>query len=167
MPDLTAIKAALADLPGIATLTQANVGGRMVFGFGASPASFTVGVDIASTDDQIIAALRKVYADRGEANHQPAPAPPQMPQPPLKPQGATVSVASPGGFAAGIKAMLDEARGGVARARADGLAQVKAAVSDLNDVEAATVRAAQGMVKSIQNEVADARAELGQITNDV
>lgn len=164
--DLEAIKAALADIPGIGTLTQATVGGRMVLGFGVSPASFTVGIDPASTADQIIAKLRQVYAARGESAPQPAPAA-QMEQPPLQPKAITVSVTTPGGFAASLKALVDEARAGLAQVRADGTAQVQGAVNRLHDAKDATKKVTGNMVKMIEDETASVLAELGQISNDL
>lgn len=153
--DLTALKGTLADVPGIATLTQTNVGGRMTFGFGVSAASIIIGVDPASTDDQIVAAIRKAAAAK-----QPAPAAPQT-------KDTTMSNPAPGSFAAEIKAMMDEARAGVRRARADGIAQVGDAVKKLGEAKDATVKVAGATAKMIEDEAAATMAELGQISNDL
>jgi hypothetical protein len=73
----------------------------------------------------------------------------------------------PGGFAAGIRAMMDEARAGVAQARADGLAKVGEAVQALNEAKTATAHVADKMAGAIHSEAADVMAELGQISNDL
>lgn len=73
----------------------------------------------------------------------------------------------PGSFAAGIRAMMDEARAGVAQARADGLATVGEAVQELNKAKAATAHVAGTMAKTIKDEAAEVLAELGQISNDL
>jgi hypothetical protein len=49
-----------------------------------------------------------------------------------------MSTPIPGSFAASMRAMMDEARAGVAQARADGVAKVGEAVSKLNDAKVAT-----------------------------
>lgn len=74
---------------------------------------------------------------------------------------------APGSFAAGIRAMMDEARAGVAQARADGLAKVGEAVNKLNDAKVATAHVTGTMAKTIEDEAADVLAELGQISNDL
>lgn len=85
-----------------------------------------------------------------------------------QPQGNTMtSTPAPGGFAAGIRAMMDEARAGVEKARADGLAKVGEAVQKLNDAKAATEHVAGSMAKTIEDEAASVLAELGQISNDL
>lgn len=75
--------------------------------------------------------------------------------------------AAPGSFAAGIRAMMDEARAGVAQARSDGLAKVSEAVGKLNDAKVATAHVAGTMAKTIEDEAADVLRELGQISNDL
>jgi len=73
----------------------------------------------------------------------------------------------PGSFAASLKAMLDEAKSGLAQARADGMATVKEAVGKLNDAKTATAHVAGTMAKTIEDEAASAMSELGQISNDL
>lgn len=157
--NLRALKFALADIDGIETLTQANVGGRMVFGFGVSAASTTIGVDPAATDDQIIAAIRKAAEAKQPVPAATAPAP--------QPKDTTMSTPAPGGFAASLRAMMDEARAGVAKARSDGLAQVQTAVGKLAEAKDATVKVAGATAKMIEDEAAATMAELGQISNDL
>lgn len=71
----------------------------------------------------------------------------------------------PGSFAASIRAMMDEARQGIAQARAEGLAKVGAAVGKLNEAKAATAHVTGQMVATIESEAADVMAELGQFSN--
>lgn len=87
-------------------------------------------------------------------------APPAAPA--AKPSRAPVV---PGSFAASIRAMLDEARQGIAQARTDGLAKVGAAVGKLNEAKAATAHVTGQMVATIESEAADVMAELGQFSN--
>lgn len=79
----------------------------------------------------------------------------------------TMSTPAPGSFAAGIRAMMDEARAGVAKAREDGLAKVGDAVKKLDEAKVATVAVAGQMAKTIENEAAEVMSELGQISNDL
>lgn len=151
--NLWGLRLALADVPGIAGLNQTNVGGRMVFGVDG----LVVGVDPAATDDQIIAAIRKAAEAKQPA---PAPAAPQ-------PKDTTMSTPAPGGFAASLRAMMDEARAGVAKARSDGLAQVQTAVGKLAEAKDATVKVAGATAKMIEDEAAATMAELGQLSNDL
>lgn len=72
-----------------------------------------------------------------------------------------------GSFAASIRAMMDEARAGVAQARSEGLAKVGEAVSKLNEAKAATGLVAGRMAKTIEDEAASVLSELGQISNDL
>jgi len=74
---------------------------------------------------------------------------------------------APGSFAASIKAMMDEARAGVAKARSDGIAAVGEAVGKLNDAKTATAHVAGKMVQTIHDEAASVLAELGQVSNDL
>jgi hypothetical protein len=75
--------------------------------------------------------------------------------------------AAPGSFAASLKAMMDEARAGIAQARTDGAAKVSDAVSKLNDAKVATTHVAGTIAKTIEDEAADVLRELGQISNDL
>lgn len=103
----------------------------------------------------------------------PAPAPAATPLPPaptITPPAAPAALApkpAPGGFAASLRAMMDEARDGVAKARADGLAMVKDAVGKLEEAKQATAKVAGNMASQIHDEAASVMAELGQISNDL
>jgi hypothetical protein len=82
-------------------------------------------------------------------------------------KAAPMTNPAPGSFAASIKAMLDEAKAGLAQARAEGLATVQQAVAKLNDAKAATAKVAGNMAKTIEEEAASALSELGQVSNDI
>lgn len=73
--------------------------------------------------------------------------------------------AAPGSFAAGIRAMMDEARAGIVQAREEGLGKVQDAVAKLGEAKAATAQVARHMAKTIEDEAADVMAELGQLSN--
>lgn len=94
---------------------------------------------------------------------------PLPPPVPYAPQGKpmTTTAPAPGSFAASIRALMDDARAGVAQARADGLAKVGEAVGKLGDAKAAVTHVAGTMAKTIEDEAADVLAELGQISNDL
>lgn len=74
---------------------------------------------------------------------------------------------APGSFAAEIKAMLDDAKAGLAQARADGKAKVQAAVGKFSEAAAATAKVSDNMAKTIEDQAASALSELGQISNDL
>ncbi len=84
-----------------------------------------------------------------------------------QPKATTMTAPAPGSFAASLKAMMDEARAGVAQARADGLATVQTAVGKLADAKTATLHVAGTMAKTIEDEASSVLAELGQISNDL
>lgn len=151
------LKQALKDVPGVEGLTMgyAPNGDELV-----TIAGRTVTVSPSTSNADIAAAFL-------------SPAPTSTPIPPMAPinqtQGKpmTTTPAPAGSFAAGIRAMMDEARAGVAKARADGLATVGAAVGKLNEAKDATAHVAGSMAASIESEAADVMAELGQISNDL
>jgi hypothetical protein len=69
------------------------------------------------------------------------------------------------GFAASIRAMMDEARSDLAKAREDGLSKVKGAVGKLKEAQSAVVQVTNSMAKSLEDEAESITAELGQISN--
>lgn len=73
----------------------------------------------------------------------------------------------PGSFAASIRAMMDEARAGVAQARSDGLAKVGEAVGKLTDAKVSIAKVSASMATTIEEEAASVLSELGQISNDL
>lgn len=79
----------------------------------------------------------------------------------------TVTAPAPGSFSASLKAMIDEAKAGLAQAQNDGRARVGAAVSKLTEAKVATAKVADGMASQIEDAAASALADLGQISNDI
>lgn len=159
------LKIRMADVPGIETLTMTLIGGRQVFGFDGLIAA----VDPEASDQDIEAAIRAT-ADLAKFGR--APAEKQtatlLPTINLEPRKAeTMTAPKPGSFAASIRAMMDEARQGVAQARADGLAKVGEAVGQLNEAKVAIGHVAGQMAATIESEAADVLAELGQISNSL
>lgn len=152
--DLSALKLALSDVPGISTLNLTNIGGRSVFGLSGK----VIAVDPSKTIAEVEADLRKAVAFYGS---QAAAA--SSPQP----KATTMTTPAPGSFAASLKAMLDEARTGLAQARTEGAAKVQEAVGRLNEAKAATEKVAGNMAQQIHDEAASAMSELGQISNDL
>jgi hypothetical protein len=122
----------------------------------------TVMVSQMATDEEIAAALHL----NGEAAA--VPATPLPPAPTIQQAFAVAPVrkpAAPGSFAASLRAMMDEARAGIAQARADGLAKVTDAVGKLTEAKVATAQVTSSMAKTIEDEAASVLAELGQISN--
>jgi hypothetical protein len=151
--DLDAIKEMLPYVAGITGITQTNIGGRMTFGFNG----IVVGVDPGASDDEIVASIQKAESARLSSA---APTPAQS-------QDKPMTTPAKGSFAASLKAMMDEARAGVAQARADGIAKVSEAVGKLNEAKTATAQVAGAMAKNISDEADSVLAELGQISNDL
>lgn len=149
------LKQALREVPGVEGLTLAYApnGYELV-----TIAGRTVEVSPSTSNEAIRAEFLAPVTS--------TPIPPMAPinQPQGKPMTTTPA---PGSFAAGIRAMMDEARAGVAKARADGLATVGAAVGKLNEAKDATAHVAGSMAASIESEAADVMAELGQISNSL
>jgi len=162
--DVTALKQKLADVPGIDTLTITQVGGRHVATFNG----LTAAVDPFASEDQLLAAIRSV------ANLKPAEIPavqpmPAAPAPAPAPAAAAPApkapAPAPGGFAAMMKAIVDEAKAVVAQSQVDGLAKVRAAAGRLHEVAAHTTRVTDNMAQSASDQADAALAELGQISN--
>jgi hypothetical protein len=171
MLDAEAIKAKLADVPGIEQLAFTLVGDRLVAAFNG----ITTSVAHNASEDQMIAALRnaaslRVAQLRAPGNIiDPVPelSPPPLPSPtaPAEPKGQPMASPAPGGFAAQIKAMLEGARNDLAQAKADGLAQVQEAVTEHVKAGQQVKAVAATMATAIKDETAAALAELGQISN--
>lgn len=164
------IKSRLRDVPGIQDLTMQTLLGRQVFGWNG----LIAGVDPNATDQEIEDAIRNAadIADRPRALDAArtatlaALAVTPLPTVNLtEPKPMTAPAA--GSFAASIRAMMDEARAGVAQARTDGLAKVGEAIGKLNDAKTATTKVAVSMAKTIEDEAASVLSELGQISNDI
>lgn len=155
------LKARLRDVPGIEGLTMQSLVGRQVFGFDGKIAA----VDPNASDQEIEDAIRSAAAlDQPNAPivQNPTPLPPVN-----LTETAPMTSPAPGTFASSIRAMMDEARAGVAQARSDGLAKVGEAIGKLNDAKTATAHVAGTMAKTIEDEAASVLSELGQISNDL
>lgn len=142
------LKSRMADISGIEGLTMQLASGRQVFTLGNVVGSVGAFASDQEIEDAIRVALR-------------LPAVPLIDQP----KDAPMSTPAQGSFAASIRAMMDEARAGVAQARADGLAKVGAAIAKLDEAKVQTARVADGMARAIADEADAALAELGQISN--
>jgi hypothetical protein len=156
------LKARLADVPGIETLTQQLLGGRQVFGFDGLIAA----VDPLATDQEIEDAIRDTAARKAAYQAKAAtPLPPVGLMPAPTTETKPMSTPAPGSFAASLRAMMDEARAGVEQARTDGLAKVKDAVGKLGEAKVAVSQVTGSMARTIEDEAASVMAELGQISN--
>jgi hypothetical protein len=156
------MKEALRDVPGAENLTLGYApGGNLL----VTIAGRTVEVSPAASNAEIALAFREPAMSTQNVTVTPLPAHVDYTAPQTRINSMTNP--APGSFAAGIRAMMDEARAGVAQARADGLAKVGDAVSKLNDAKAATAHVAGTMAKTIEDEAAAVLAELGQISNDL
>lgn len=167
------IKARLAtEIPGILAATSHLEGGKQVIRINGVSAI----VGPFASDNEIEAAIRLALdkpkqdaavtetdqAPQADAEHVTELPPAAIlaePTPPPAPRA--------GGFAASLKALMDDARAGVAQARADGTAQVQTAVAELHKAKAAVVHVTGKMAQTINDEVADIRGELSQISNDL
>lgn len=163
---LETLKARLADVPGVETLTLQLLAGRQSYGL----AGKLISVDATATEAEAEAAIR---AALGPIAQMPIGTPAGssaslLPAVALQPK-ETKPMATPasGSFAASLKALMDEARAGVAKAREDGHARVKDAIGKLNEAKAATEQVTSSMAKTIEDEAASVMSELGQISNDL
>lgn len=175
------LKTRLRDVSGIQDLTMTMLAGRQNYGFAGKLVSVDAGASEADVEKAIRDAAQSsalaqlpagVPASAGTVLPPMAvPAPnsaaliPSVGLAPATQKGP--SMTAPGSFAASIKAMLDDARAGVAKAREDGLAKVGEAVKKLGVAKDATVHVAGTMAKTIEEEAASVMSELGQISNDL
>ena len=168
--DLAALKNKLVGVPGIGALTQTNIGGRMTFSFNG----LVVGTDPSRTDDEIATAILDA-ADAQQANKiasataatAAVPASSSLNPPPLPTQAKTMSTPAPGSFAASLKAMMDEAKSGLAQAQSAGRARVQEAVGKFADATVATGKVSESMAQQIEDAASSALADLGQISNEI
>src|SRR5246127_1270387 len=148
------LKARLHDVQGIETLTLTLIGGRACYGFAGKIAA----VDPMATDKEIEEATRKAASMTAASAPEPV-------STPAAPKASPMTNPAPGGFAAGLKAILDNAKAGVAKAQADGLAKVNAAATKLNEAAAHTAAVTDNMAQTINDQADAVLAELGQISN--
>jgi hypothetical protein len=77
------------------------------------------------------------------------------------------SVPAKGSFAASLRSVMNEARAGLDKARADGIAQVQVAVEKLSTAKESVSKVSGQIAKTISDEADEVMAELGQISNDL
>jgi hypothetical protein len=161
MGGLSELRQELGGVPGIDTL-------QVAFGAGQQHITLnghTVTLGVNASIDEIRKALGlEPMTETNATTATPVPqnqlaAPQTAPAAPPKPAPAT------GGFAAQLRAIIDEARAGVAQAQADGLAQVRQEAAKLNGAKAQIVQVTGNMAKTIADQTASVLAELGQISN--
>ena len=159
------MRQALSAIPGAESLTvslaEDGSGDEVVTIAGRS-----VRVRPGASHEEIALAFREPAMSTPNVTVTPLPAPVAYAPTPTRTNRMTTNPA-PGGFAASLRAMMDEARAGVEQARADGLAKVGEAVQRLNDAKAATAHVAGKMAATIEDEAAAVVSELGQISNDL
>ncbi len=150
------LKQALRHIPGAEGLTMAyGPGGNQLI----TIAGRTVEVSPIASHDEIAAAF---------AEPTPSTLPPPVAYAPTtQPQGNTMTAPAPGSFAASLRALMDDARAGVEKARADGHAVVADAVAEYHKAAQATTHVTGNMAKSIRDEARSVLSELGQISNDL
>lgn len=81
------------------------------------------------------------------------------------PKGHTMSPTAPGGFAASLRAILDEAKAGLEQAQEDGRAKVGEAVAKLKDATTATLQVSGTIAQAITDQADEVMSDLGQISN--
>lgn len=80
-------------------------------------------------------------------------------------KGPTMSPTAPGGFAASLRAILDEAKAGLEQAQQDGKAKVGEAVAKLKDATTATLQVSGTIAQAITDQADAVMSDLGQISN--
>jgi hypothetical protein len=158
MLDAEAVKAKLPDVEGIEQLAFTLVGDRLVAAFNGRATSIAHN----GNEDQMILAIRNAAAlppnaDDGE--------PLQLNPQPLPVKGQTMASPAPGGFAADIKAILDNAKLRVLQAQNVGRAKVNDAANRLGEAAVQVERVTDGMAAQINDQADSVLAELGQISN--
>lgn len=148
------LKSRLRDVPGIQNLTMQSLVGRNIYGWSGLIAA----VDPNASDAEIETAIRNAAAMTEST---------PLPAVNLTERKPMTTTPAPGSFAASIRAMMDEARAGVAQARTDGLAKVSGAIGQMNDAKVAIAKVSSSMAQTIENEAAEVLSELGQISNDL
>jgi hypothetical protein len=150
------LRSRLWDVPGAERLQMNYLAGMQRF----SISGRVVTVPASATESDVERAIRAAVASTDIVTTIPMVSPIAE-----KPKGKPMAVQ--GGFAASIKAMLDEARTGLEQAQADGKAKVGEAVGKYNQAKAATAHVTGTMAKTIADEADAVLSELGQISNDL
>lgn len=140
------------------------IGGRQAFGFNGLIAA----VDPNASSDEIENAIRSTSQlaslGRSPAEKQNAATP--LPTVNLT-EPKTMTAPAPGSFAASLKAMMDEAKNGLAHAQSAGRARVKEAVGKFADATVATGKVSETIATQIEDAASSTLADLGQISNDL
>src|SRR5579859_214218 len=159
--NLAALKLKLSDIPGSDALSMQIIAGRQHYSINGKLVTLDAGASDAEAED----AIRQALANPGVhllPESMIAATPPAvqtadsaslLPRASLQAaqETKTMSTPSPGGFAASLKAMMDEARAGLDQAQASGRARVKEAVGKLQQTATATVNASESVAKVIED----------------
>jgi len=160
------IKQRLRDVPGIENLTMRLEGGNQVFSLGGPFAP----VSVTATAEEIDAAIRALSVQAASPG-----VPLGVVKSIMNAQSATLApvnfapppaaAPAPMSFAASLRAIMDNARADLERARQVGTAKVTDAASKLAEAQAATLHVTGTIAKTIEDEAAAVMAELGTISN--
>jgi hypothetical protein len=169
------LKAKLAtEIPGILAATSHLEGGRQVVRINGASAI----VGPFASDNEVEAAIRlalNIPKQEVVVSEPDQTEPTEVSHVTALPAAVSLTEASPrprpaparGGFAASLRAIMDDARAGLAQAREAGIAQVHDAVGELHSAKHAVIHVTGKMAQTIKDEASDIRAELGQISNDL
>lgn len=158
-----AIKARLPDVPGIENLSVANISGRFEFGMDGKIAA----VNELATDAEIDSAIRIIFGGHITPLPPAEPMVAQVAAPATQKAAPMTTTPAPGSFAASLKAMMDEAKNGLAQAQSAGRARVKEAVGKFADATVATGKVSETIATQIEDAASSTLADLGQISNDL
>ncbi|WP_375782908.1 hypothetical protein ACE10Z_23630 [Bradyrhizobium sp. Pha-3] len=169
---LASLKARLADIPGIESMSMQLLAGRQSYSIGGK----VVSVDATATEDEAEAAIRAALGSLAVAQMPAgtpvaAPAVPASSSSALLPQvnmtanqeSTTMSITGAGGAGLSLKAMIQKRK---AKIQADIDSHMKAieAEFDVQDQVVAGLGALPGKIKS---ETSDLAASIGQFANDI
>lgn len=164
---IEALKTRLRDVPGINTLTMTSLLGRQNFGFNGLIASVDANATVQEIEDAIrnaAAVAERPLEPIATALNDMLASPTPLPTVNLT-ETKPMTPPAPGSFAASIRAMMDEAKSGLAQARTDGLAKVGTAVAKLGEAKAAVTQVSGSLAKTMEDEANSVMSELGQFSN--
>lgn len=165
MLDAESIKAKLSDVPGIEQLAFTEVGDRLVAAFNGR----TTSIAHNGNEDQMILAIRNAASLPAAAeapvvlNPQPLPTSESL-APPAAPKVRTMANAT-GGFAADMKAILDDAKLRVLQSQNNARSKVSDAANKLVDVAKQVDRVGDTIAQQMHDQADAVLSELGQISN--
>jgi hypothetical protein len=172
MMSINDLKSRMADIPGIDHLTMQIVMGRQCFGLNGK----LIGVPMTADDGEVEGTIRAAVASTLTAAEivkvpDEAPSPSAALLPPLvQPEAPKVQprpAIAPGGFAASLKGMLDDAQAQLAKAQYTGRARVQQSVDKFSMAIAAVGKVSESKAKEIEDAADSVLADLGQISNDL